>query len=282
MNLQFSLNHMAAASMPLTDFVALASELKISQIEIRNDIAGQAIADGISAEQVRAVTGSKRILAINALQQFNNWNQQREQEAEQLIRFAADCGARALVLCPVNIAGWEPEQTERDIKLRQALSELKGMLEYFGITGLVEPLGFPQSSLRLKQHAVEAIKAVDGEQTFRILHDTFHHHLAGEQQYFPELTGLVHISGVNNPELDTGRMQDCHRILISEADCLGNIKQLAALIKGGYQGAFSFEPFAAEVYDHPQLAAELKKSVAFIEDAVSSAITNNATHTTVA
>ena len=277
MNLQFSLNHMTAASLSLADFVALANKVGINQIEIRNDIAGQAVADNTSAEQVRAEAGNKRILAVNALQQFNNWNQQREQEAEHLIRFAADCGAGALVLCPVNIAGWQPQQCERDNRLRQALSELKGMLEHFGVTGLVEPLGFPQSSLRLKQDAVQAIEAVSGEQTFQILHDTFHHYLAGEKQCFPRQTGLVHMSGVNKPAPGAGRMEDCHRVLISETDCLGNIDQLAALIKGGYQGALSFEPFAAEVYDHPQLASELQKSIKFIEGALSSTIRNNTT-----
>ena len=36
---------------------------------------------------------------------------------------------------------------------------------------------------------------------FRLVHDTFHHHLAGEAAIFPELTGLVHISGVDDPAL---------------------------------------------------------------------------------
>ena len=62
-------------------------------------------------------------------------------------------------------------------------------------SGLVEPLGFAESSLRLKGEALEAIEELDLGERFRLVHDTFHHYLAGEPRMFPERTGLVHISG---------------------------------------------------------------------------------------
>ena len=48
-----------------------------------------------------------------------------------------------------------------------------------------------------------AIRAAGGEGCYRLVHDTFHHHLAGETAFFPEWTGLVHISGVTDPALAT-------------------------------------------------------------------------------
>ena len=79
------------------------------------------------------------------------------------------------------------------------------------------------------------------------MHDTFHHHLAGETAIFPALTGLVHISGVADPEVRVTDMRDSHRVLVTAADRLGNIAQIQALLAAGYRGTFSFEPFAAEV-----------------------------------
>jgi 2-keto-myo-inositol isomerase len=79
------------------------------------------------------------------------------------------------------------------------------------------------------------------------VHDTFHHHLAGEPELFPALTGLVHISGVTDPEVTVSDMRDPHRVLVDADDRLGNVDQIQALLDQGYTGLFSFEPFAAEV-----------------------------------
>jgi len=48
-------------------------------------------------------------------------------------------------------------------------------------------------------------------------------------------------------------------------DRIGNIEQLRALRAGGYEGAASFEPFAASVHASPDIEAELRKSIAFLQ-----------------
>ena len=55
------------------------------------------ITDGTPAENVKAAAedAGVEILSINALQRFNEWNENREQEAVALARYAADCGAKA-------------------------------------------------------------------------------------------------------------------------------------------------------------------------------------------
>jgi 2-keto-myo-inositol isomerase len=139
------------------------------------------------------------------------------------------------------------------------------MLADAGIVGLVEPLGFDTCSLRSKRRAAEAIVEVGGERTFRLTHDTFHHHLAGEPALFPELTGLVHISGVVNPLLAISDMRDAHRVLVDEGDRIGNLVQIGALLRGGYTGPVSFEPFAPELRQLPDAAQAIRKSMDFIE-----------------
>jgi len=113
--------------------------------------------------------------------------------------------------------------------------------------------------------AAEAMRAVGGGDTFRLVHDTFHHHLAGESALFPELTGLVHISGVDDPDLATDAMRDADRVLVTERDRLGNLEQIRALRQGGYDGYLSFEPFAAAVQALEDPAPALRASMALVQ-----------------
>ncbi|MEX6507541.1 TIM barrel protein [Jiella sp. M17.18] len=261
----FGLNHMAAPKLSPAGFFGLARSLGIEAVEIRNDLAGNAILDGTAPEAIRDLAAERgvRIVSINALQRFNAWTEERAAEAIALADYAAACGAEALVLVPKN-DGTGTGAEERLPNLMAALRALKPILAERGLTGLVEPLGFAVSSLRLKSEAVEAIASLDAGEVFELVHDTFHHHLAGEAAIFPEMTGLVHISGVSDPTVAVSRLRDDHRILVGADDRLGNLQQIDRLLAGGYRGVFSFEPFAAEVHALADPAAALSRSMAFI------------------
>ena len=139
---QFALNHMTTPALKLPEFFALARSLGITAVEIRNDLEGNAMLDGTLAPDVRAfaVAAGVEIITINALQRFNEWNPARRAEAEALIAYARDCGARAVVLVPVNDGSGQVEG-ERQESLKVALAALMPMLQEAGIVGLVEPLG---------------------------------------------------------------------------------------------------------------------------------------------
>lgn len=263
--LTFALNHMCAPALSLDRFFMLAAGIGALAVEIRNDIEGQAILDGAAPAAVRAAAerAGVSILSINALQRFNDWNEARAREAEALVAYAAACGAAALVLVPTN-DGSGGADGERQASLRRALKALAPLLQDAGVVGLVEPLGFETSSLRSKAEAVNAIDAIGGRATFRLVHDTFHHHLAAEREFFPALTGLVHISGIVDPALAAADMRDAHRVLIDRHDRLGNIVQIKALTGGGYRGPVSFEPFAASVHGLDDIGAALDASMRFI------------------
>jgi 2-keto-myo-inositol isomerase len=265
-SVRFALNHMVAPRTDIDSFFDLAKRLEIDGVEIRNDLKGTAIADGTAASVVRSAAEKHgvRIISINALQRFNDWTKERADEARDLADYAVACGAEALVLCPVNDWRFRPGEQARLDGLRQALSELLPLLSTRKLKGLVEPLGFPESSLRLKREAIEAIGATGGSATFRVVHDTFHHAISGEAAVFAAETGLVHISGVDDDAIQLASMRDAHRVLVGPGDRLDNLRQIAALTAAGYSGPFSFEPFAESVHNTADIAAALKGSAAYI------------------
>lgn len=265
--IRFALNHMTAPFLTLDGLFALAGRLDVDEVEIRNDLPGNAILDGTPPASARALAERHgvRILTINALQRFNDWTPERERDARELAAYARACGAAALVLVPVNDAAWRPSRLERLSALRTALKALAGILAGEGLTGLVEPLGFEGCSLRLKGEAAAAIDELGLSGRFKLVHDTFHHHLSGEQALFPERTGLAHISGVEDQSLPLDAVRDAHRVLVGPADLLGNLSQIKALRTGGYAGPFSFEPFADCVHASVEIEEDLRASIAHIE-----------------
>lgn len=263
--LRFALNHMVSPRAEVDRFFATAHGLGIDAVEIRNDLPGVAIADGTEAQaiQASAVRHGVRILTINALQRFNDWTPQRDTETRALAEYAAAAGAEAVVLCPVNDWGFRPGEAARLDGLRQSLAEIAPILSARGLTGLVEPLGFAESSLRLKREAIDAIDAVGAANVLRVVHDTFHHAVASETSIFPERTGLVHVSGVEDGSIALSSMRDSHRVLVGPRDRLDNLGQLRRMI-GGYSGFVSFEPFAESVQALPDIGVALADSMAYL------------------
>ena len=263
------LNHRVAPRLSLTAFLDLAVELGVKDVEIRNELPGVAIADGTAPQTVRREAEARglTILSINALYPFNIWTAERAGQASRLIDYAADCGAKGVVMCPLNDPTYKTADLERLAALREALTHLAPTFRKAGIVGLVEPLGFPGSSLRLKEEAVKAIDAVGGADVFKLVHDTFHHHVAGETALFPDRTGLVHVSGVADRAVSRDAMKDAHRVLVDGGDRLDNIGQIRSLIAGGYTGPLSFEPFADSISDASDIRSLLADSIAFVRQA---------------
>ncbi|SLN62453.1 Xylose isomerase-like TIM barrel [Aquimixticola soesokkakensis] len=257
--MRYAMNHIAAPKLSLEDFFAMSKELGISEVEIRNDLPD--ILGSMTPAEVKAAAEAQGItlISINALYPFNVWSGDLPARAQAMADYAQACGAKALVMCPLN------DGTEVSFEdLVAALKAMKPILDARGLTGLVEPLGFPVSSLRKKSVAIEAIKAAGGESTYKLMHDTFHHHLASETEFFPEWTGLVHISGVTDPDVTVADMLDGHRVLVDGADRLENIAQIRKLAALGYEGAYSFEPFATEVHEVSDPQAALRESMDYI------------------
>lgn len=268
--ISFAINRICASRMPFTAFAAMVRRLGVDTIEIRNDLSNVEMRDGSAAADIGAIASAHglTIRSINALQGFDRFDATRMAETRALVRYAADCGAQALVLCPTNDRADPRSAEQRHDDLVHALSQLQPLLSDHGLLGLVESLGFAQCALRRKSAAVRAIERVAGPACFALVHDTFHHHLAGEATLFADLTGLVHISGVEDPALETERMRDPHRVLVGPADRLGNVRQLRDLLAAGYRGKVSFEPFADAIITASDIEQRLAASMAYLSAAV--------------
>jgi 2-keto-myo-inositol isomerase len=261
-----ALNHMAAPALRYDAFLDLAKSLDCDGVEFRNDLPGP-LFDGADPDTVRQAAKARglRILALAEVKKFNDWSESRRAEADALMRIAVACGAEAVSLIPRN-DGFGRGNGERQANLRVALRELKPMLETHGLVGLVEPLGFESCALRFKEEAVEAIESLGATGRFKLVHDTFHHALAGGGPVFAAHTGIVHISGVTDPALALSEMRDEHRVLVDRNDRLGNIEQLQLLRHAGYDGPISFEPFSPVVHALADPQAQLAGSFDFISN----------------
>ena len=262
--LDFALNHMTVAKASYATLIDLAARLGCVGVEVRNDLE-KPLLDGRDPAEAGAMARDKglRILCVSEIKQFNAWDEDRALETRELVRIAAAAGAEAVCLIPRN-DGAGTGDGEHQADLRAALREIRPMLEDAGLVGFVEPLGFDVCALRHKSEAVEAIEALGAARTFRVVHDTFHHRLAGGGPLFPEHTGIVHVSGVVDPHLAVSEMRDEHRILVDERDRLGNTDQVANLVAAGYGGPVSFEVFAREVHDIDDPIAALGASMDFV------------------
>ncbi len=250
-----SLNRILFPAASLEEFFRFTSELGLNKIELRNDLPGKGIIDDYSPEQVKRLSEKYgiTICTINALQKFNLGRILPDVLAElrELISLAVAIDCEAIVLVPNNEVN---DARGPGVMMRETIAALKAFGPLFkenNLFGYVEPLGFEECSLRSKTDAMKAIQE-SGCGNYKIVHDTFHHHLGPDTRdtlknaYDVAYTGLVHVSGVEH-DIPAGEYRDNHRVLITARDKLKNLQQIEQLIALGYTGDISFEPFAGEV-----------------------------------
>jgi 2-keto-myo-inositol isomerase len=254
---------MTAPALPWRALLDLAATLGCAGVEFRNDLAGPLFGgDDPAAVRAEAAARGLRVLALAEVKMFNDWSDAKAAEAEALMRTAVAAGAEAVSLIPRN-DGVATDRAESRRVTTHALREVLPMLRAHGLKAMVEPLGFAVCSLRYKDVLADCIDAVAGAGTLFMVHDTFHHALAGFGPIYPELTGIVHVSGVTAP-LYLDDMRDPHRVLVGADDVLGNVAQIRALQAAGYAGPVSFEPFAPSVHALADAAPALRASIDFI------------------
>lgn len=263
--LHFAINHMTVPRLRHDELLRLAKNLGCIGVELRNDL-GRPLFDGAAPEDVRAAAQGSglRIVGLSQVYPFNAWSDSVRGEVARLIGDAKACGAETISLIPLN-DGHGTAPAERRANAATALREIRPMLDEAGLVALVEPLGFETSSLRDKAETIEIIESVGGRERFKLVHDTFHHYLAGGGEMFPAWTGIVHVSGVVDTDLALPAIRDEHRILVDANDRLGNVSQLIELVEAGYGGPISFEAFSPRVHAVSDPEAELRSSIAFLE-----------------
>jgi 2-keto-myo-inositol isomerase len=262
--LPIGLNHMTVPHASARGLLDMASKLSCVGVELRNDL-GKPLFDGVDPKDFssQAKQAGLRILALAEVKAFNTDPEENRTAAEDLIATAAECGAEGVALIPL-VGTIEITRDAQRLALRKALDVLQPILENYGMRGLIEPLGFVQSSLRFKEDVVSVLDDLNRPGCFGLIHDTFHHHLAGGGRVYADITAIVHISGVSDRAPTVEEMVDGHRILVDQDDRLENIGQLQALIDDGYTGPASFEAFAEKTQNHSHPVEALAGSIAFI------------------
>jgi 2-keto-myo-inositol isomerase len=98
-----------------------------------------------------------------------------------------------------------------------------------------------------------------------LLHDTFHHYLSGETEFFPNQTAIVHVSGVLAGKTKAATTDE-DRILVTKDDIMDNHGQVATLLEGGCTAPISYEPFSPQVRALPlsELKLQLQKSIDYL------------------
>lgn len=265
MTLRLAMNRTCAPGLLLNDFIALAQEVGVAAVEIRNDVEGREFADGTPAPEVRSRLDDAglAVASVNALQRFNDWSADRGAEARALVAYAAALGAPGLVLCPVHT----PEDWSgavREAKLRDGLKQLAPILRDYGLTGYVEPLGMRHSTMKRQDMAVAAIGDLGAWDCYKLCYDTFQFFRCGDDRLFPEHIGLAHMSGISRTDLEPADLTEPDRGLIFAGDRVGNAAQLQALTGAGYAGYLSIEPFDPTVQNDSALAQKLKASLDYV------------------
>ncbi|EKW5589799.1 TIM barrel protein [Raoultella planticola] len=263
---RFCLNRKIAPSLSIEAFFRLVNSLGLNKVELRNDLPAGKVTDDLSHQQVRELADRYHIeiLTINAVYPFNRRTEQVRGLAESLLQEARAIGAKSLVLCPLNDGSEVP-----DSETLSALRDLSPLFSFYGVRGLVEPLGFPQSSLRSAAQAQTLIR--DAKVPFKLLIDTFHHHLYPQADAeFSQVDiadiGLVHLSGVEDAR-PRENLTDDERIMLTEKDRLHTCEQIKHLEARGYQGVYAFEPFAPELasWSEEDIRRETERSIALIQ-----------------
>jgi 2-keto-myo-inositol isomerase len=198
--MRFALNHSLARGRSIPQFLDLTNDVGVDAVELRAIMPpGLNVPEGsnvlnYSAAEIAALSQDAgiAIVSINAWLRLDLWNDERAEQARVLVGFAETAGIPAIVLCPqVSSPGSGPVVSQLEL----ALDVLQPMLDSSGVRGVIEPLGFTRSSIRFKAFPDRALQARGMPRTFAIVHDSFHHAMAGERMYPPN-TALAHLSGV--------------------------------------------------------------------------------------
>lgn len=260
-----AINHMTMCAAPYTSLLATAKATACVGVEIRNDLDSK-LFDGQDYQQAgrEAADQGIRLLALAEVSAFNDLSDRAWHDVQALASIAKACGAEAISLIPRNDGnGCEPE--ERLQNLKSTLLKFAPVLRQYDLLGFIEPLGFESASLRYKAEVVSVLTELQLTREFQLVHDTFHHYLSGEDELFPEHTGMVHVSGVIDKQLQSSQMLDEHRVLVDDQDRLKNIEQLTQLSQRGYKGPVSIEAFAPEVHQLDSAKDSLLACFKYIE-----------------
>jgi len=235
-------------------------------VEARTDL-GKPVFDGLEPSEAGRLARERglRIIGLSEVYPFDDWTPGRRDAVASLIATACEVGAETVSLIP-RVDGLWPDMPERVALHRDILGEVLEMRQGTAVVPLVEPIGFPGASIRYQREAAAVITDLGAQGRLGILHDTFQHALAQDEDFLVDHVRLVHISGLSDGSGALTEADDGARVLIDQADRTATVDQMRLLLSRGYQGAFSFECTAPAIQALPDPHEAIAACIAHIRE----------------
>ncbi|KRK33072.1 sugar phosphate isomerase/epimerase family protein [Loigolactobacillus bifermentans] len=276
---RFCLNRKVAPGISLTDTIPFVAKLGIPNIELRNDLYGapdnQTILDQLDGATVAALL-KKHQVSVETINAVGNMDQRAliDENLKSLTEMLELCKAlpvKKIVFCPVRSQADRRSSAQRQAEAIANIKEYAQLLTKYQVNGLIEPLGFEDSTLRTPWDGQEIIRKA-GVTNFKLVADTFHYYLANvtsqqfQEQVDVNAIGLVHLSGVPTMKA-RNRLDDQDRYMLDPADIMQSAAWARTFEAAGYQGIYAFEPFSDDLkqWQLDQVKQELEKSIALVQ-----------------
>ena len=265
-DIRFALNQRTAPNLSFPDFLDLAVRLGCIGVEVRTDL-GRLVFDGLQPTDAGRIARERglRIVGLSEVYPFDDWTSERRDAVASLIATACEAGAETVSLIP-RVDSLVPDMPERAQLHRDILGEVLDMRKGTAVVPLVEPIGFSGASIRYQREAVAAITDLGAQGQLGILHDTFQHALARDDDFLVQHIRLVHISGLSQGSGTLTEADDGARVLIDEDDRTATVDQIRTLRTRGYQGPFSFECTAPAIQTLPDPLEAIAACISHIRE----------------
>lgn len=276
---RFCLNRKAAPAIPLDQTIPFVSSVGINNIELRNDLYGapdnQTILDNLDNNKVKdlLVKYNVSVESINAIGNMDKREAIDEniKSLTEMLDIAKGLNLKNIIFCPVRSSEDVRKPSQRIDEAVANLKEYSQVLKEYGVNGLLEPLGFTDSTLRTPWEGQQVIEK-SGVENFKLVADTFHYYLANvnetdfRDKVNPEFIGLVHLSSVVSKK-DRGALDDQDRYMLADDDIMKSAEWAKRIEDSGYRGLYAFEPFSDDLkeWNISKVQSELLKSVKMVQ-----------------
>ncbi|GCD87341.1 MULTISPECIES: sugar phosphate isomerase/epimerase family protein [Lactiplantibacillus] len=277
---RFCLNRKAAPGIDLATTIPAVAKLGLKNIEVRNDLYGApdnaSIFDHMANADVKQLLDENdvHLETINAIGNMDNRQMIDENLASltEMLDMAKNLNLRKIIFCPVRSTDDHQSAEQRQADAVANVKDYSKVLKQYGVDGLIEPLGFTDSTLRTPWEG-QAVIDKAGVDNFKLVADTFHYYLANvtDQQFHDQVDinyiGLVHLSAVTGDK-PREELDDQDRYMLTEADVMKSADWAKKYEAAGYQGLYAFEPFSDDLkqWDRAKVEQELLKSIQLVRE----------------
>lgn len=153
---RFCLNRKAAPAITLDKIIPLVSNLRIKNIELRNDLYGApdntTILDHLPDTKVKQLLDDNNV-AIETINAVGNMDSREMidtnlQSLKQMLEMTKNLNLRNIVFCPVRSQDDQHSTQQRQDEAVANVQDYSQLLKQYNINGLIEPLGFLDGTLR--------------------------------------------------------------------------------------------------------------------------------------